>query len=115
MEQKNLALCTREEFEKELDKMYPCSLDGMNPGEFDAAFEERVRVRNNIKWARIEALLDGKLTVDQVVEQEHTDYDDDIDYDGIHRGILERALEKFKEGEDRSEIIEDTVEALELF
>ena len=116
MEQKNLALCTREEFEKELDKMYPCSLDGMNPGEFDAAFEERVRVRNNIKWARIEALLDGKLTVDQVVEQEHTEYHgDDIDYDEIHRGILEKALKKFKEGEDRSEIIEDTVEALELF
>jgi hypothetical protein len=59
---------------------------------------------------------DGKLTVDQVVEQEHTEYHgDDIDYDEIHRGILERALEKFKEGEDRSEIIEDTVEALELF
>ena len=114
MEQKNLALCTREEFEKELDKMYPCSLDGMNPGEFDAAFEERVRVRNNIKWARIEALLDGKLTVDQVVEQEHTEYHgDDIDYDEIHRGILERALENLKDGKDRNEIIEETFEALE--
>jgi hypothetical protein len=43
---------------------------------------------------RIEALLDGKLTVDQVVEQEHEEgCDEDLDLDGIHRGILERALE----------------------
>ena len=110
-----LALCTREEFEQELNKMCPYPKDDMNPGEHDAAFEKRVRVRNGIKWSRIEALLDGKLTVDQVVEQEHSDYDDDdIDYDGIHRGILKNALEKLKEGKDRSEIIEETVDALEL-
>jgi hypothetical protein len=114
MENKDLTLCTREEFEQELNKLCPCSLDGMDPGEFDAAFEERVRIREDIKWSRIEALLDGKLTVDQVVEQEHTDYDDDIDYDGIHRGILERALERLKEGEDRYEIIKETVDALEF-
>ena len=113
MEQIKLTLCTREEFEQELKKMYPDTADNMNPGEHDAAFKERVRIRENIKRLRIEALLDGKLTVDQVVEQEH-DEDEEIDLDGIHRGILERALEKFKEGVDRHEIIEDTVESLEL-
>jgi hypothetical protein len=64
-------------------------------------------------WDRIEALLDGKLTVDEVVEQEHED-DDELDIDGIHRGVLESALEKYKEGGDRYEIIGDTVEFLEL-
>ena len=115
MELEELALCTREEFEKELNKMCPYPTDDMNPGEYDAAFEERVRARNGIKWSRIEALLDGKLTVDQVVEQESSGYQDEVlDTDGIHRGILERALEKLKEGKNRSEIIEETVDALEL-
>jgi hypothetical protein len=115
MKLEELALCTCEEFEQELNKMCSYPTDDMNPGEFDAAFEERVRARSGIKWARIEALLDGKLTVDQVVEQEHSEYDDDdLDLDGIHRGILEGALEKLKEGKDRSEIIEETVDALEL-
>ena len=110
-----LALCTREEFEKELNKLCPNPTDNMNPGEYDAAFNERVRIRESIKWARIEALLDGKLTVDQVVEQESSGYqDEDLDIDGIHRGILERALEKLKDGKDRSEILEETVDALEL-
>ena len=87
----------------------------MNPGEYDAAFEERVRIRENVKRLRIKALLDGKQTVDQVVEQEHSDnQDEDLDLDGIHRGILEKALEKLKEGNDRSEIIEETFNALEL-
>ena len=113
MKLEELALCTREEFEKELNKLCPNPTDDMNPGEYDAAFNENVRIRESIKRARIEALLDGKLTVDQVVEQEHEE-DDELDLDGIHRGILERALEKFKEGGDRSEIIEDTVESLEL-
>ena len=113
MNLEELALCTREEFEKELNKLCPNPTDDMNPGEYDAAFNERVRIRESIKRARIEALLDGKLTIDQVVEQEHEE-DDELDLDGIHRGILERVLEKFKEGGDRSEIIEDTVESLEL-
>ena len=66
----------------------------MNPGEYDATFEERVRTRRSVKWLHIEALLDGELTVDQVVDQEHEEGDDeDLDLDGIHRGILERALE----------------------
>ena len=115
MELEELALCTREEFEQELNKMCPYPTDGMYPGEYDAAFEKRVRARNGIKWSRIEALFDGKLTVDQVVEQESSGYqDEDLDIDGIHRGILEKALEKLKEGKDRSEILEETVDALEL-
>ena len=50
-----------------------------------------------------------------MVEQESSGYqDEDLDIDGIHRDILEKALEKLKEGKDRSEIIEETVDALEL-
>ena len=115
MNLEELALCTREEFEKELNKLCPNPTDDMNPGEYDAAFNERVRIRESIKWARIEALLDGKLTVDQVVDQEHEEYgDEDLDIDGIHRGILDRALEQLKEGKDREDIIDETVDALEL-
>jgi hypothetical protein len=113
MKQEKLALCNREEFEQELDKLCPSPTLDMNPGDYDAAIAERASIRKDTIWDRIEALLDGKLTVDQVVEQEH-DEDEEIDLDGIHRGILERALEKFKEGVDRHEIIEDTVESLEL-
>ncbi len=113
MELEKYVLCTREEFEQELNKLCPDPTDDMNPGEYDAALEERVRIQRDVKWLRIEALLDGKLTVDQVVDQEHSE-DENLDLDGIHRGILERALEKLKEGEDRSEIIEETFNALEL-
>ena len=114
MELKELALCTREKFEQELNRMCPDS-NCMDPGEYDAVFSERVRIRNSIMRLRIEALLDGKLTVDQVVAQEHTDgNDEDLDLDGIHRGSLEKALERLKEGEDRSDIIDDTLDALEL-
>jgi len=114
MKIEELALCTREEFEQQLNKMCPDS-NCTNPGEYDAVFEERVRIRNGIKRLRIEALLDGKLTLDQVVDQEHEEGgDDDLDLDGIHRATLEKALEKLKEGEDRSDIIDDTLDALEL-
>ena len=111
MKLEELALCTREEFEKELNKLCPNPTDDMNPGEYDAAFNERVRIRESIKRARIEALLDGNLTIDQVVDQEH---DEDHDIDGIHRDILEKALKEFNEGKNRSEIIEETVNILEL-
>ena len=115
MELEKLALCTREEFEKELIKLCPEPTDDMNPGEKDAAIEEEVRIRRRVKRLRIEALLDGKLTVDQVVDQEHSEnQDDDLDLDGIHRDILEKALENLKEGKDRNEIIEETFNALEL-
>ena len=39
---------------------------------------------------------------------------EELDLDGIHRGILERAIEKLKEGKDRDEIIEETYDALEF-
>ena len=107
MKLEELALCTREEFEKELNKLCPNPTDDMNPGEYDAAFAERVRIRESIKRLRIEALLDGKLTVDQIADQE-CDEDEDL------RGFFEKVLEKLKEGKDRSEIIEETVNILEL-
>ena len=107
MELEELALCTREEFEQELNRLCPCSVDGMNPGEFDAAFEERVRIRRSVKWLRIEALLDGKLTVDQIADQER-DGDEDL------RGFFKKVLEKLKEEKDRDEIIEETFDLLEL-
>ena len=106
MELKELALCTREEFEQELNKLCPDSMD-MNPGEYDATYNERVRIRSCIMRLRIEALLDGKLTVDQIADQER-DGDEDL------RGFFEKVLEKFKEGKGRSEIIEETVNILEL-
>ena len=102
-----LALCTREEFEKELNKLCPNPTDDMNPGEYDAAFNERVRIRESIKRARIEALLDGKLTIDQIADQE-CDEDEDL------RGFFEKVLGKLKEGKDRREIVEETVNILEL-
>ena len=102
-----LALCTREEFEKELNKLCPNPTDNMNPGEYDAAFAERVRIRESIKRLRIEALLDGKLTVDQIADQER-DGDEDL------RGFFEKVLKKQKEGKNRREIVEETVNILEL-
>ena len=84
--------------------------DVVHIGVHEMAFYSQSGLNN-----KLEALFDGKLTVDQVVEQESSGYqDEDLDIDGIHRGILERALEKLKEGKDRSEIIEETVDALEL-
>ena len=107
MKLEELALCTREEFEKELNKLCPNPTDDMNPGEYDAAFNERVRIRESIKRLRIEALLDGKLTVDQIADQER-DGDEDL------RGFFEKVLGKLKEGKDRREIVEETVNILEL-
>ena len=106
MELKELALCTREKFEQELNRMCPNS-NCMDPGEYDAVFEERVRIRSSVKWYRIEALLDGKLTVDQIADQER-DEDEDL------RGFFEKVLGKLKEGKDRREIVEETVNILEL-
>ena len=114
MKLEELALCTREEFEQELNKMCPDS-NCVNPGDYDAVFAERVSIRRSVKRLRIEALLDGKLTVDQVVAQEHTDGNDEyLDLDGMNRGALKEALERLKAGDDRSEIIDDTFDAMEL-
>ena len=61
-------------------------------------------------------MLDGKLTVDQVVAQEHVDGNDEyLDLDGMNRGPLKEALERLKAGDDRSDIIDDTLDAMELF
>ena len=114
MKLEELALFTREEFEQELNKMFPDS-KCKNPGDYDAVFSERVSIRRIVKRLLIEALLDGKLTVDQVVAQEHTDGNDEyLDLDGMNRGALEEALERLKAGDDRSEIIDDTFDAMEL-
>ena len=115
MKLEELALCTREEFEQQLNKMCPDS-KCKNPGDYDAVFAERVSIRRSVKRLRIEALLDGKLTVDQVVAQEHTDGNDEyLDLDGMNRGALKEALERLKAGDGRSEIIDDTFDAMELF
>ena len=115
MKLEELALCTREEFERQLNKMCPDS-KCKNPGDNDAVFAERVSIRRSVKRLRIEALLDGKLTVDQVVAQEHVDGNDEyLDLDGMNRGALKEALERLKAGDDRSEIIDDTFDAMELF
>ena len=115
MKLEDLALCTREEFEQELNKMCPDS-KCMNPGDYDAVFAERVCIRRSVKRLRVEALLDGKLTVDQVVAQEHTDSNDEyLDLDGMNRGSLKEALERLKAGDDRSEIIDDIFNDMELF
>ena len=68
MKLEDLALCTREEFEQQLNKMCPDS-KCKNPGD---------------------------------------------DLDGMNRGALKEALERFKAGDDRSEIIDDTFDAMEL-
>ena len=114
MKLEDLALCTREEFEQELNKMSPDS-KCKNPGDYDAVYAERVSIRRSVKRLRIEALLDGKLTVDQVVAQEHVDGNDEyLDLDGMNRGALKEALERLKAGDDRCEIIDETFDAMEL-
>ena len=69
MKLEDLALCTREEFEQQLNKTCPDS-KCKNPGD---------------------------------------------DLDGMNRGCLKEALERLKAGDDRSEIINDTLDAMELF
>jgi hypothetical protein len=86
-----------------------------NPGDYDAVYAERASIRRSVKRLRIEALLDGKLTVDQVVAQEHVDGNEEyLDLDGMNRGALKEALERLKAGDDRSEIIDETFDAMEL-
>ena len=69
MKLEEFALCTREEFEQELNKMCPDS-KCKNPGD---------------------------------------------DLDGMNRGALKGALERLKAGDDRSEIIDDIFNDMELF
>ena len=37
-----------------------------------------------------------------------------LDLDGMNRGALKEALERLKAGDDRSEIIDETFDAMEL-
>ena len=56
----------------------------------------------------IGALHDGKLSIDQVVEQNHNPYDDsELDTDGIHCSVLGQALQDWKEGEKSREKTND--------
>ena len=116
MELKELALCTREEIEKEINRMCPYPVNPKNPYEEDRVLHERVNIRQSLKRLQIEALLDGKLTVDQVVAQMHTEEkDEDLDLDYLHRGILKDALNELNEGNNRWDIIERALYELELF
>lgn len=110
MDYEHLALLTREEIEKEIHSRYPDPTEPTHADAYDQAFDRRVRLRETISKLQIAALLDGKLTIDQVVEQNHSQYDDpELDTDGVHRSVLEQALQDWREGvKSREEIIEET-------
>ena len=110
MKLEELALLTREEIEKEIYRRYPDPTGPTHADAYDQAAEKRVRLRETISQLQIAALLDGKLTIDQVVEQNHSPYDDpELDTDGVHRSILEQALQDWKEDKkSRNIIIEET-------
>lgn len=113
MELKELALRTRAEIEQELDKMCPLPENPKNADEIDRVQEVRVEIRRSIERLQVEALLDGKLTIDQVVAQLHTD-DDDPSVDDILRDSLKGALDALKEGGNRGDIICEIMNNLEL-
>ena len=113
MELKELALRTREEIEQEIDKICPYPGDSANPGELDYVLTERAEIRKSIRSYQIEALLDGKLTVDQVVDRQHVNGDGPYE-DELHRKCLKEALEDLKKGRDREDIITETERFLEL-
>ena len=110
MELEELALLTREEIEKEINKMCPYPANPKNLYEEDRVLHERVNIRQSLKRLQIEAMLDGKLTVDQVLEQQYSEDDEG----GIGRGCLERAIEEVKEGGSRYEVIGRLFEYMEL-
>ena len=112
MELKELALRTREEIEKEIDRIYPKPENPANSDEVDQVMEKRVELRKDITRLQVKALLDGKLTIDQVVAQLHSEKDNDVD--SRHRKVLTDALEELKSGEDREDIIGKTAEYLGL-
>ena len=112
MEIEELALLTREEIEKEIHSRYPDPKPENDPHGFmyDIVLENRFHLREIISRLQIGALFDGKLTIDQVVEQNHNPYaDPELDTDEIHRMVLEQALEELQEGrKSREEIIGET-------
>lgn len=110
MELKELALRTREEIEQEICRIYPLPENPANPDEVDQVLEKRAEIRKSITRLQVETLLNGKLTIDQVVAQQHTE--DDNDVDSIHRKVLTDALEELKKGGNRESIIGKTAEKL---
>lgn len=116
MELKELALLTREEIEKEINKMCPYPANPENAYEVDTVLRERVNIRQSLMNLQVEALLDGKLTIEQVVAQMHTEqHDDDLDLDDVHWAILKHALDELKEGKDRWDVVNKAVDELEMF
>ena len=105
-----MALCTREEIEKEINKICPYPANPKNLYEEDRVLHERVNIRQSLKRLQIEALLDGKLTVDQVLEQQYSEDDEG----GIGRNSLEDAIKEVKEGGNRYEVVERLFEYMEL-
>ena len=116
MELEELAMLTREEIEKEIYRRYPDPIDDPHGFKYDIVLKNRFNLRVAISYLQIGALLDGKLTIDQVVEQNHDpNADPEIDLDGIHRDLLEQALLDWKEGnKSRQRIIEETDHYLSL-
>ena len=110
MELEKLALLTREEIENEINKMCPYPENPENTYEEDRVLHERVNIRQSLKRLQIEAMLDGKLTIDQVLEQQYSEDDEG----GISRGCLENAIEEMKAGGNRYEIVEKVFEYTEL-
>ena len=110
MELEKLALLTREEIEKEINKMCPYPTNPENAYEVDTVLRERVNIRQSLKRLQIEALLDGKLTVDQVLEQQYSEDDEG----GIGRNTLEDAIKEVKEGGSKYEVVERIFEYMEL-
>ena len=113
MELKEIALRTREEIEQELDKMCPLPENPKNADEIDRVLEERAKKRKSILKYQVEALLDGKLTVDQVVDRLHINGDEPYQ-DEAHQKCLEGAIEELKKGKDREGIVAETVNSLNL-
>lgn len=118
MELEELILLTREEIEKEIYRRYPDPTGPTHADAYDQASERRVRLREIISRLQIEAFLDGKLTVEQVVEQHHDPNENPMlayDPDSIHRETLEQGLQDLKEGiKSRDEIINEIYQCLDL-
>ena len=86
MDYEQLALLTREEIEKEIHSRYPDPIDDPHGFMYDIVLENRFHLREIISKLQIGALLDG-----------------------IHRSVLEQALQEWKEGtKSREKIIEET-------
>ena len=110
MELEELALRTRKEIEKEINKMCPYPANPENLYEEERVMRERVNIRQSLKRLQIEAMLEGKLTVDQVLEQQYSEDDEWV----IGRGSLENAIKEVKEGRSRYEVVDELFEYMEL-